>query len=61
MNPSLTSQLATDRRASLLAEAQRQHLPRQARAARRASRRSISLRAVRPLRLAAWLRGRVPA
>ena len=27
MNPSLTSQLATDRRASLLAEAQRQHLP----------------------------------
>ena len=61
MNPSLTSQLATDRRASLLAEAQWQRLPRQARAARRASRRSISLRAVRPLRLATWRRGRVPA
>ena len=61
MNPSLTSQLADDRRASLLAEAQRQHLPRQARAARRASRRTISLRAARPLRLATWRRSRVPA
>jgi hypothetical protein len=61
MNPSLTSQLADDHRASLLAEARRQHLPQQARAARRASRRSISLRAVRPLRLATWRRGRVPA
>ena len=61
MNPSLTSRLADDRRASLLAEARGQHLPRQARAARRASRRSISLRAVRPLRLATWRRGRVPA
>ena len=57
MNPSLTSQLAADRRASLLAEARRRHLPRQARAARR----TISLRPSRPLRLAAWLRGRVPA
>jgi hypothetical protein len=57
MNPSLTSQLAADRRTSLLAEARRQHLPRQARAARR----TISLRPSRPLRLAAWLRGRVPA
>ena len=61
MNPSLTSQLAADRRASLLAEARRPHLPRQARAARRASRRAISLRPSRPLRLAAWLRRRVPA
>jgi hypothetical protein len=61
MNPSLTSQLADDRQASLLAEASRQHRPRQARTARRASRRSISLRAVRPLRLATWRRGRVPA
>ena len=58
MNPSLISQLATDRRASLLAEARRRHLPRQARAARRPH---ISLRPSRPLRLAAWLRGRVPA
>ena len=58
MNPSLTSQLAADRRASLLAEARRQHLPRQARAARRPP--PISLRPSRPLRLAAWLRGRVP-
>ena len=61
MNPSLTSQLADDHRASLLAEARRQHLPRQARAARRASRRSISLGAVRPLRPATWRHGRVPA
>jgi hypothetical protein len=60
MNPSLTSQLATDRRASLFAEASRQRLPRQARAARRASRRT-SLRPSRPLRLASWRRGRVPA
>ena len=61
MNPSPTSQLATDRRASLLAEARRQHLPRQARAARRAPTHTISLRPSRPLRLVAWLRGRVPA
>ena len=61
MNPSLISQLATDRRASLFAEARRRHLPEQARAARRAPRRTISLHEVRPLRLAAWRRGRVPA
>jgi hypothetical protein len=61
MNPSLISQLAADRRASLLAETRRRHLPGQAGAARRFPRRTISLQAVRPLRLPAWRRGRVPA
>ena len=55
MNPSLTGQLVTDRQASLLAEARRRTA-----AAGPAARRAISLRPSRPLRLAAWLRGRVP-
>ena len=62
MNPSLTSQLAADRRASLLAEASDSTCRgRPVPPAGASSSRSIRLRAVRPLRLAAWRRGRVPA
>jgi hypothetical protein len=60
MHPYISSQLAADRQTRLLAEARQEHLARQARSARRAIR-IRRLRPGRPLRLAAWLRGRVPA
>ena len=61
MNPSLTSQLAADRRASLLAE-RPAAAPAAAGPCRPPGLPSLDLlRPSRPLRLAAWRRGRVPA
>jgi hypothetical protein len=59
MHPTLISQLASEHRADLAADARRQHLARQARTARRTAARSASAQPIRPLRLAARLRAMV--
>jgi hypothetical protein len=70
MHPELISRLATERRADLAADAARRGLVRQAREARRAADsitdrsitdRTSTVRPNRALRLATWLRVRVPA
>ncbi len=65
MHPTLMSQLTAERQASRIAEADRQRLARQARAARKAATTAVpSGPARQPLRvprLPVWLRHRVPA